>query len=117
EVTYASLAPEDPGRLPLDWDVTDEVETELRYAGYIAQHDRRLRREVETWDGQAIPADLAFETIRGLSNEAVEKLRRHHPRTIAQARRIPGVTPAAVSLLLVHLHRVGATSESALSSP
>jgi tRNA uridine 5-carboxymethylaminomethyl modification enzyme len=105
EVTYASL--QDPDRPPLAVDVQEEAETEIKYAGYIALQDRSLRRESDTQERVRIPDSLDFGSIRGLSREASEKLSRHRPSTIGQARRIPGVTPAAVSLLLVHLHRQG----------
>ncbi len=86
-------------------DVADEVETELKYEGYVAQAERAALRDADTWDGWRIPEDVAFERIRGLPNEAVEKLGRYRPATVGQARRIPGLTPAALSLLLIHLRR------------
>ncbi|HEX4621183.1 MAG TPA: tRNA uridine-5-carboxymethylaminomethyl(34) synthesis enzyme MnmG, partial [Myxococcaceae bacterium] len=107
EVGYASLAEVDPSRPALPGDVTEEVEVEVKYAGYIRQQDRAAARGAEACDGWKIPAGFAFEGVRGLSSEAREKLSRHQPSTVAQARRIPGITPAAVSLLLVHLRRDG----------
>src|SRR5262249_25506203 len=104
-VSYLGLASEDPSRPSLPWDVQDEVETQLKYEGYIAQHERALRRGLDPWDDWRIPAEMSFDGIRGLSREAIEKLSHHRPGTVGQARRIPGVTPAALSLLLVHLRR------------
>ena len=78
---------------------------EVKYAGYIAQHDRALAREQDASDALPVPPDVSFQSIRGLSTEAQEKLARARPATIAQARRLPGMTPAAISLLLIHLHR------------
>jgi tRNA uridine 5-carboxymethylaminomethyl modification enzyme len=107
EVSYASLAEVDPNRPLLSGDVTEEVEVEVKYAGYIQQQARAAARGAEACDGWKIPAGFAFGAVRGLSSEAREKLCRHQPATVGQARRIPGLTPAAVSLLLVHLRREG----------
>ncbi|WP_164019230.1 tRNA uridine-5-carboxymethylaminomethyl(34) synthesis enzyme MnmG [Pyxidicoccus trucidator] len=105
EVTYAQL-----GEGRADWpalpeDVADEVEVEVKYEGYIAQAARAAAREAESTDRWRIPEGFAFNEVRGLGSEAVEKLTAHRPGTVGQARRIPGVTPAAVSLLLVALKR------------
>lgn len=110
ETTYSSMAPEDPLRPSLPPDVGEEVEVELKYEGYIAQADRAAERLAEAWDGWTIPASLEFNGIRGLSNEAAEKLTRTRPTTVGQARRIPGLTHAAISLLLIHLRRAQASS-------
>jgi tRNA uridine 5-carboxymethylaminomethyl modification enzyme len=105
EETYARLA---EGRG--DWpavapDVAEEVEVEVKYEGYIAQAERAAAREAEATDRWRIPEGFRFAEVRGLSTEAVEKLTAHRPGTVGQARRIPGLTPAAVSLLLVALKR------------
>jgi tRNA uridine 5-carboxymethylaminomethyl modification enzyme len=108
EVTYAALAAERPEGWPeLAADVVEEVEVEVKYEGYIAQAARAAAREAEAWDGWAIPADFVFGEVRGLGSEAVEKLEKHRPATVGQARRIPGLTPAALSLVLVALKRGG----------
>ncbi len=105
EVTYAQL-----GEGRADWpvlpgDVAEEVEVEVKYEGYIAQAARAAAREAESTDRWRIPEGFAFKEVRGLGSEAVEKLTAHRPGTVGQARRIPGLTPAAVSLLLVALKR------------
>jgi tRNA uridine 5-carboxymethylaminomethyl modification enzyme len=105
--SYTSLADKDPERPPLPEDVVEEVETSIKYEGYVAQHARALEREADAFDHWRIPEGLAFDEIRGLSREAVDKLRQYQPQTLAHARRIPGLTPAALSLLLVHLRRNG----------
>lgn len=104
-VTYRNLAESDPFRPALAPEVFEEVEVELKYEGYIAQQDRAAARGADAWDGCSISEAVDFSGIRGLSAEVAEKLIRLRPTTIGQARRIPGVTPAAVSLLLVHLRR------------
>ena len=91
----------------LDADVIEQVEIQAGYAGYIerAQADiARARRQEDA----AIPAGFDYAGVRGLSSEVREKLARVRPDTVGQAGRIPGVTPAAVSLLLVHLKRLRA---------
>ncbi|MBZ4335900.1 tRNA uridine-5-carboxymethylaminomethyl(34) synthesis enzyme MnmG [Corallococcus sp. AS-1-12] len=105
EVTYAHLADgrEDFPALPPD--VVEEVEVEVKYEGYIAQAARAAAREAEASDRWRIPDTFRFADVRGLGTEAVEKLSTHRPGTVGQARRIPGLTPAAVSLLLVALKR------------
>ncbi|MGA9853123.1 MAG: tRNA uridine-5-carboxymethylaminomethyl(34) synthesis enzyme MnmG [Gammaproteobacteria bacterium] len=85
-------------------DVAEQVEIQVRYAGYITrQQDEiaRSRRQEET----PLPAEFNFGAVRGLSNEVRQKLAAVHPQTLGQAARIPGMTPAAISLLLVHLKK------------
>jgi len=84
--------------------VAEQVEVAVKYAGYLD----RQREEIERGrrhDDTAIPPAFDFDRVRGLSAEVLAKLKHARPQTIAQARRISGVTPAAVSLLLVHLKR------------
>ncbi len=84
--------------------VAEQVEIQAKYAGYI----NRQQDEVERRGHQeelVLPADLDYRTVRGLSIEAQQKLNQHKPETIGQASRISGMTPAAISLLLVHIKR------------
>ncbi len=104
EMTYDALP--DPLRPALPAHVWEEVETEVKYEGYVAHAERLALRSSDPRDSWAIPDQLAFDQIRGLSTEAIEKLSRLRPSTVAQARRIPGLTPVAISLLLVHLRRL-----------
>jgi len=81
-----------------------QVDVQAKYTGYIdrqAEEIERQRRHEET----DLPADLDYVEVRGLSNEVRQRLLEHRPATLGQAARIPGVTPAAVSLLLIHLKR------------
>ncbi|RKH17512.1 tRNA uridine-5-carboxymethylaminomethyl(34) synthesis enzyme MnmG [Corallococcus sp. CA047B] len=105
EVSYAQLAEGREDFPVLGPDVTEEVEVEVKYEGYIAQAERAAAREAEASDRWRIPEAFRFADVRGLGSEAVEKLSAHRPGTVGQARRIPGLTPAAVSLLLVALKR------------
>ncbi|MHB8875898.1 MAG: tRNA uridine-5-carboxymethylaminomethyl(34) synthesis enzyme MnmG [Myxococcaceae bacterium] len=108
EESYASLAPQDPGRPEVPPEVGEEVEVELKYEGYIAQSDRAAARRADAFDGWRIPPGMSFAAIRGLSAEAAEKLAARSPGTVGEARRISGLTPTAVALLCVHLRRAGA---------
>ena len=87
--------------------VREQVEIQAKYAGYI---DRQCEEIERTRNNEALrlPQDLDFGQVKGLSSEVREKLSRHRPETIGQAGRIPGVTPAAVSLLLIHMKRKSA---------
>jgi tRNA uridine 5-carboxymethylaminomethyl modification enzyme len=88
-------------------EVAEQVEISVRYAGYIERQQaeiERNRRQEET----PLPAGFDFHAVRGLSNEVREKFDQVRPQTLGQAARIPGVTPAAISILLVHLKKRGA---------
>ena len=88
----------------LEGAAAEQVEIQAKYAGYID----RQRDEVSRREGQEklrLPPDLDYGQVRGLSNEVRQLLSRHRPETLGQASRISGITPAAVSLLLVHLRR------------
>lgn len=82
--------------------VLKTVETEIKYAGYLAQQERQVRSLKEA-EQQRIPSGLPFRDIPGLSREVCEKLQRVSPPTIGHAARIPGVTPAALSILHVYV--------------
>ncbi len=104
-VSYAgvvALAGEAPAPLPAA--VTEQLEIQARYQGYIERQRDEIERQ-HAQDARALPADFDFDQVRGLSTEVREKLNRVRPGTLGQAARIPGVTPAAVSLLLIHLKR------------
>ena len=83
-------------------EVLTTVETEVKYAGYIAQQDRQIE-QLRKAEGRRIPAEFQFRGIPGLSREVSDKLERVRPETLGQAARIPGVTPAAIAVLDVHL--------------
>ncbi|HSU32230.1 MAG TPA: tRNA uridine-5-carboxymethylaminomethyl(34) synthesis enzyme MnmG [Bryobacteraceae bacterium] len=83
--------------------VLTTVETEFKYAGYIAQQERQIEG-LRAAEGRSIPAEFVYEGIPGLSTEVKQKLQRVRPATLGQAGRIPGVTPAAVAILDVYLN-------------
>jgi tRNA uridine 5-carboxymethylaminomethyl modification enzyme len=105
EVSYAGLLSL-PGVGPgaADPQVSEQVEIQVKYAGYIERQQEDIDRQ-RRHEELALPPDLDYAAVPGLSREVREKLSRHQPRTLGQASRVPGVTPAAVSLLLVHLKR------------
>ncbi|MEE4173593.1 MAG: tRNA uridine-5-carboxymethylaminomethyl(34) synthesis enzyme MnmG [Xanthomonadales bacterium] len=113
EVSYGDLVSV-PGIEPgvADPRVAEQVEIQVRYAGYLQRQRDEIERQRQQ-EHQALPADLDYASVGGLSAEAVEKLGRVRPGTIGQAARIPGVTPAAISLLLVHLKKAGALKKTA----
>lgn len=78
------------------------IETEVKYEGYLKQQDREVER-LRRAESKRIPEDLDYSTMPGLSREIVEKLSRVRPHSIGQASRIPGVTPASLSILLFHI--------------
>jgi tRNA uridine 5-carboxymethylaminomethyl modification enzyme len=82
------------------------IETETKYAGYLAQQERQVRQLQES-EGRRIPESFVYEGIPGLSNEVRQKLSRVRPATLGQAQRIPGVTPAAVAVLDIYLRTGG----------
>ena len=104
-VTYSSLMTLAPaGAAVTDPAVGDQVEVAIKYAGYIdRQHDEIARHRLH--EDLTLPSKLDYRTVRGLSAEVQHNLNRHKPETIGQAARISGITPAAISLLLVHLKR------------
>ena len=105
EVSYAALAglPGGEGRV-VDPAVAAQVEVQAKYQGYVARQREEIERH-ERYESLALPRDLDYGEVRGLSIEVRQKLSQHRPETIGQASRISGITPAAISLLLVHLKR------------
>ncbi|PCH65178.1 MAG: tRNA uridine-5-carboxymethylaminomethyl(34) synthesis enzyme MnmG [Gammaproteobacteria bacterium] len=95
-------------------DVAEQVVIKTKYAGYINRQQNEIDR-LKRNENTLLPEDLDYEVVRGLSNEVREKLQRTRPNSLGQAGRISGVTPAAISLLLVHLKR-GNLNENGKSS-
>ena len=87
-----------------DAKVAEQVEIGVKYAGYVERQRDEIARQ-QRHEDTAIPAGFDFAAVRGLSAEVQQKLQRVQPQTVGQAQRIPGMTPAAISLLLVHLAR------------
>ena len=85
-------------------EVAEQVEIQIKYEGYIARQQEEIERQ-QAYEDQEIPSVFDFEGITSLSFEVRQKLKAHRPQTVGQASRISGVTPAAISLLLIHLKR------------
>jgi len=103
DVTYAklmSLNGAGPG--VADPQAAEQVEIQAKYQGYIERQQEEIAR-FEHYENLRLPQDLDYTALRGLSVEVQQKLNQHRPETLGQAARLPGVTPAAVSVLLVHL--------------
>ncbi len=84
--------------------VAEQVEIQVKYAGYIARQQAEIEKQAGH-ENQRIPDDIDYDSVRSLSFEVRQKLKTHRPETIGQAARISGMTPAAISLLLIHLKR------------
>jgi len=84
--------------------VAEQVEIQVKYAGYITRQQAEIDKQAGH-ENQRIPEDIDYDSVRSLSFEVRQKLKTHRPETIGQAARISGVTPAAISLLLIHLKR------------
>ena len=81
-----------------------DIETKKKYAGYIERQNKEIKK-IQKYENAKIPEEIIFSDIVGLSNEVKQKLEKVLPKTIAHAQRIPGITPAAISLLLVHIKK------------
>jgi tRNA uridine 5-carboxymethylaminomethyl modification enzyme len=98
-----------------DAEVAEQVEIEAKYSGYLARQRDEIARQ-QRHEHTAIPADFDYANVRGLSIEVQQKLQRVRPETVGQAQRIPGMTPAAISLLLVHLVKRRGAAQVAVSA-
>jgi tRNA uridine 5-carboxymethylaminomethyl modification enzyme len=110
-ITLAAVAPE--AFEGLSAEQVSYLESRVRYEGYIRREMERLER-LRPFESRAIPETVAYEKIPGLSREVVEKCARKRPRTVGEASRIPGVTPAAIAIISAHVARAGERA-SALS--
>ena len=113
EASYRDLMQADPqlaegapaiSDLQLHKQIVDQVEISIKYQGYIERQKTEIERH-EHYESLRLPPDLDYSLVRGLSVEVWQKLNMHQPETLGQASRISGLTPAAISLLLVHLKK------------
>ena len=103
-VTYADIAPFDADRPVLPESVTQEVEIQIKYAGYLTRQLRQVE-EFKKEESRLLPNDINYSTIAGLRLEAQEKLQQIRPMSIGQASRISGVSPADIAVLLIWLEQ------------
>lgn len=114
-VSHQALTQALPENAPqLDEDYREQVEIQVKYAGYITRQQVEVERHLH-YENLAIPASINYDDVRGLSFEVRQKLKLQRPETLGQASRMSGVTPAAISLLLVHIKR-GSVARVGLSS-
>jgi len=105
EMDYRTLvAVEGIGPGVSDPKVAEQIEIQVRYAGYLDRQNDDIERR-QRHENLPIANDIDYDNVRGLSSEAREKLKQVRPGTIGQASRIPGMTPAAISILMVHLKK------------
>ena len=102
QLTYQDLAPFDTERPPLADEVTEQVEIQIKYEGYIQKQLMQVE-QMRKLESRLLPEDICYEQVRGLRLEAIEKLQRVRPYNIGQASRISGVSPADISVLLIYL--------------
>ena len=102
QVTYADLAPFDKERPDLPAAVTEEVEIQIKYAGYLARQEKQVE-EFKREEARLLPEDLDYNAISGLRLEARQKLSDIRPMSVGQAGRISGVSPADIAVLLIYL--------------
>ena len=105
EISYGELLTlPGAGEAQTDPLVIEQLEISAKYQGYIDRQAEEVARS-GSYESTVLPADLDYSKVAGLSNEVKQKLALHKPQTIGQASRIQGITPAAISLLLIHLKR------------
>jgi tRNA uridine 5-carboxymethylaminomethyl modification enzyme len=110
ELDYATLASVPAfGPAVADPAVAEQVEIETKYSGYLERQREEIARQRRS-ENAVIESAFDYAAVRGLSSELRQKLELVRPQTIGQAQRIPGMTPAAISLLLVHLERARRSS-------
>ena len=110
ELSYEELSEIDPERPELPWRVREQVNIEIKYKGYI----ERQKQQVEHFkklERRRIPSDIVYDDLKGLRIEACQKLSKIRPENIGQAGRISGVSPADISVLLVHLEQMKKRAE------
>ena len=104
-ITYKFIDDNSPSDFPLTPDVKKQVEIQIKYEGYISQQ-MHLAERLKKIEGKKIPGDFDYKTVNGLSREVLCKLEEVRPANLGQASRIPGITPAAISLLMVAIERL-----------
>ncbi len=102
QISYEDLAPFDPERPTLPLSVTEEVEIQLKYAGYLARQEKQVA-EFKKEEARLLPEDIDYTAIQGLRLEARQKLQEIHPLSLGQAGRISGVSPADIAVLMIYL--------------
>lgn len=105
EMNYEMLGEIDENRKELPKDVTEEVEIEVKYKGYIKLQQAQVEK-FKKLEAKLLPQDIDYSTIKGLRLEARQKLNKIKPNSVGQASRISGVSPADISVLLIYLEQI-----------
>ena len=104
QISYEMLKEFDCERRELTAEIKQKVETEIKYAGYIEKQAAQVK-ETARLESKVLPEDIDYDDIRGLRLEAIEKLKKVGPKSVGQASRISGVSPADISVLLIYLEK------------
>lgn len=105
ELSYEAVKEIDPKRPVLDWDVAEQVNINIKYEGYIKRQLQQVA-QFKKMESRKLDESFDYSTVKSLRKEAVQKLNLYKPRNIGQASRISGVSPADISVLLVHLEQI-----------
>ena len=106
QICYEMLKEFDCERRELPTEIKQKVETEIKYAGYIEKQAAQVKETVRL-ESKVLPEDINYDDIKGLRLEAIEKLKKIAPKSVGQASRISGVSPADISVLLIYLEKRG----------
>ena len=105
ELNYESLASIDPGREPLDDDVIEQININIKYEGYIKRQLQQVE-QFKKMENKLIPDTINYDEVHNLRNEAVQKLKAVHPHSVGQASRISGVSPSDISVLMIYMEQM-----------
>ena len=105
EIAYGFIEEHSPSDSPLTPEIKKQVEIQVKYEGYIHQQ-MQMAEKLKKIEGKRIPSGFEYSSVNGLSREVLSKLQEIRPENLGQASRIPGITPAAVSLLMVAIERL-----------
>ena len=107
EITIERLKGIEGAPEAVEEDIAYQVELNVKYRGYTERQQDMIER-TKKLEGKKIPSDTKYDEVSGLSREVIEKMAKVRPLSIGQASRIPGVTPASITALLVHFKKIGA---------
>jgi tRNA uridine 5-carboxymethylaminomethyl modification enzyme len=106
EISYPELCFFDGALEPVAGAVAEEVEIQVKYAGYLQRQEEQVSK-IQKLENLKLPPELDYKSIPGLTGEIIEKLQKIRPLSLGQASRISGITPAAISILMIYLRRFG----------
>jgi tRNA uridine 5-carboxymethylaminomethyl modification enzyme len=115
EITYKFIDEHSPSDKLLTSEIKNQVEIQIKYDGYISQQ-MQMAEKLKKIEGKRIPGDFEYASVNGLSREVLSKLQEVRPSNLGQASRIPGITPAAISLLMVAVERLKRERDKRASS-